>query len=310
MIVDTHVHIMSFPSLDNLGDKIRTMEDGIGFRTKYPDLYHAPQRETPTDNTDALIETMDRHGVVHALVQARPGKITNEQVAAAAARHPDRLSALARVGTEQVAYGYAEDPAPLREQAPEIIGQAIERLGMKGMGETLARCLTSEIHPERIARDFEPLMRTLARHGVPIQIPTAWSQFLGGLVYGDPLWVDEVAGRNPDVPIILTKMGRSIQHLFDNAMMVALRNANVYFDLVGSSPAHVRQAVDKLGSERILFGTDWSATWRWMTEPADIYTQRLRLVDASGLSEAERENVLWKNAVRLFKLEVPAPAAA
>src|SRR5205807_851343 len=51
MIIDTHVHILNFPSLDDLGDKIRTMEDGIAFRTKFPDLYYAVQRETPSDNT-------------------------------------------------------------------------------------------------------------------------------------------------------------------------------------------------------------------------------------------------------------------
>ena len=44
---------------------------------------------------------------------------------------------------------------------------------MKGMGEMLPRTITNEIHPEKIARDFEPLMRTLARYDVPIQIPTA-----------------------------------------------------------------------------------------------------------------------------------------
>ncbi len=313
MIVDSHVHILNFPSLDDLGDKIRTMEDGIAFRTKYPELYYAVQRETPSDNTDALIATMDRYGVAHALVQARPGKITNDQVAAAAHRHPTRLSPLVRVGTDQVAFGYAEDPTPLREQAPAIIADGIERLGMKGMGETLPRTITNEIHPERIARDFAPIMRTLAKYQVPIQIPTGWSQFVGGLYYGDPLWVDEVAGQNPDVPVILTKMGRSIQHMFDNAMMVALRNANVYFDIVGTSPAHLRHALDKLGSERILFGTDWSATWRWMTKPADIYTQRLGTVQAAELTETERENVLWRNAARLFKLDVESlvePATA
>jgi hypothetical protein len=32
----------------------------------------------------------------------------------------------------------------------------------------------------------------------------------GGLFPGDPLWADEVALRHPTVPIILTKMGRSI----------------------------------------------------------------------------------------------------
>src|SRR3954465_4454485 len=122
---------------------------------------------------------MDRYNVAHALVQARPGKISNEQVAAAAHRHPGRLSPLVRVGTEQVAFGYADDPAPLREQTPEIVAHGIEKLGMEATGEMLPRPIPKESPPEETAGAFEPLMRTLARYGVPIQIPTGWSQFVG-----------------------------------------------------------------------------------------------------------------------------------
>jgi predicted TIM-barrel fold metal-dependent hydrolase len=67
---------------------------------------------------------------------------------------------------------------------------------MKGVGEIFIRSLTNEIHPERIAKDLEGLMGVVARNDVPIQFPTAWSQFPGGLFYGDPLWVDEVAMRH------------------------------------------------------------------------------------------------------------------
>jgi hypothetical protein len=127
------------------------------------------------------------------------------------------------------------------------------------------RSLTSEIHPEKIAKDLDGMMKVVAKHGAPIQFPTAWSQFPGGLFYGDPLWVDEVAMRYPSVPIILTKMGRSIGRYFDSAMTVAMRNVNIYFDVVGTNPQHLRFAIDKIGAHRILFGTDWSATWRWIS---------------------------------------------
>jgi len=60
----------------------------------------------------------------------------------------------------------------------------------------------------------ETVLRVVEKHGVPIRFPTAWPQFPGGHFYGDPLWADEVAGRHPRVPIILTKMGRSITRYF------------------------------------------------------------------------------------------------
>jgi predicted TIM-barrel fold metal-dependent hydrolase len=115
--------------------------------------------------------------------------------------------------------------------------------------------------------------------------------------------VDEVAMRHPDVPIILTKMGRSIDRYFESALTVAMRNVNIYFDVVGTNAQHLRVAIDKIGSERILFGTDWSATWRWITVPTTLHKLRMNVLDNAKLTLKEREQILWDNAVRLFKLE-------
>ena len=70
------------------------------------------------DNTDDLVADMDRNGVDFALVQARAGFVSNDLVAAAAKRHPERMVALARVGHDQEAmaviqtafgYGYFQE---------------------------------------------------------------------------------------------------------------------------------------------------------------------------------------------------------
>jgi len=303
MIIDTHVHILSYPSLEDLSDKIKTTEDLISFRTRCPDLYNATLTEKPVDNSQHLISDMDRHGVSYALVQARPGSVTNQQVANVVKKHPDRLFGLLRIGHDQEAAGYLADPTPVRENAPEEIQFCIERLHMKGMGEIFVRAFTTEIHPEKIARDLEPIMTALAKYKVPAQFPTAWSQFPGGLYYGNPIFVDEVAQRHPDVPIVLTKMGRGIGYYFDTSLAVAMRNTNVYFDTVGTSGSHLRIAVDKIGAERIMFGTDWSATWRWISKPADLHTIRLKTLDEAKLSYSEREQILWKTAAQVFKIE-------
>jgi predicted TIM-barrel fold metal-dependent hydrolase len=236
------------------------------------------------------------------LVQARPGNISNHQVAEVARKHPDRLFPLFSFAKEQQVIGYQRDTRPVVEQAAAEIPYCVETLGMKGMGETSMRALTRSIHPEDIADDLEPILAQLDRYQLPIQIMTAWTQFKGGLWFGDPIWVDEIAGRHPRVPVILTKMGRSIQTYFDHAMVVALRNTNVYFDTVGTSPQHLRYAVDKLGAHRVMFGTDWSSTWRWVRKPADVYTMRLNVIEQAGLTPEEREWVLWRTAATVFKL--------
>lgn len=310
MIIDSHIHIYSFPSFRDLSKHIRTMEDAIAFRTRYPDLYQCNNTESPVDNTDDLVADMDRNGVDFALVQARAGYVSNDLVAAAAKRHPHRMAALGRVGHDQEAAGYHEDPGPTREAAPAELERCLGTLGMKGIGETFVRALTDHVNPEKIARDLSGIMKVAEKYQVPIQFPTAWSQFPGGLFYGDPLWADEVAARHPRVPVILTKMGRSITRYFDSAMSVAMRNVNIYFDVVGTNPQHLRFAIDKIGADRILFGTDWSATWRWLSVPATLHQIRLKVLDDAKLSESEREQILWKNAARLFKLESRVQSAA
>lgn len=302
MIVDTHTHVYSFPSFRDLSKYIRTTEDLIAFRTRYPDLYQCSLTEDPVDNSDELVADMDKNGVAVALIQARPGYVSNDLVAQAAKRHPDRLLALARVGHDQEAAGYHEDPSEAREQAPEEIERCLTKLGMVGVGEICVRSLTNEIHPERIAGHLDGMMQVVAKHKVPIQFPTAWTQFPGGLFYGDPLWVDEVALRHPGVPIILTKMGRSIGHYFDSAMTVAMRNANVYFDVVGTNAQHLRFAIDKIGADRILFGTDWSATWRWISAPTTLHKLRMKVLEDAKLTESERKKILRDNAVNVFNL--------
>ena len=52
-----------------------------------------------------------------------------------AARHPDRLQAIARVGHDQEAAGYHDDPGPTRERAPEEIERCLTKLKMRGVGE-------------------------------------------------------------------------------------------------------------------------------------------------------------------------------
>ena len=304
MIIDTHIHVWSYPALANAREQIKNTQDLISFRTRFPDLYDRTLHEDPMDNSDQLVADMDEFGIDKAFVQARPGSVTNDQVAESVRRHPDRLYGMMRIGHDQeAAYKYLDDPAPVREAAGDEVKHCMEDLGMKGLGEIFVRALTAEIDPEKIANDLAPMMDAVQKYKVPVQFPTAWSQFPGGLFYGNPIWVDEVAARYPDVPIILTKMGRSLITYYEPCLTVAMRNENVYFDVVGTNAEHLRHALDHLGSERILFGSDWSATWSCVREPAPLYTMRLKVLEDANCTEEERENILWRNATHLFRLD-------
>ena len=97
-------------------------------------------------------------------------------------------------------------------------------------------------------------------------------------------------------------MGRSIGRYFDSSMTVAMRNENVYLDVVGTSAEHLRFALDRIGAHRILFGTDWSATWRWVRVPSSLHEQRFKVLDDANLTDEERRLIMTENAVKLFKL--------
>jgi predicted TIM-barrel fold metal-dependent hydrolase len=291
-------------------DHLRTIKDIIAFRTRFPDVHKRMWQEKPIENSDELIVDMDNHGIDISVVQVfRTPHQSNDDVVAAVKKHPGRIVGLGRFECKEgVDVQSWNDPEIARKLAPDLVHHFIEELGMVGLGETNVRLFTNSIHPEQIALDLKPMMQAVAHYKVPIQIQTAWHQFKGRLFWSNPEWVDEIAGEHPEVPIILTKMGRSINYYFDICMVVALRNVNVHFDIVETSPEHLRRAVDELGADRVMFGTDWSATQRWVRNP-DLYNRTLKVVEDAKLTPDEREWVLWKTAAKVFKLDLKEIAA-
>ena len=59
MIIDTHIHVWSYPVLAEARDHIRTTQDLVAFRTRFPELYERTLTEDPIDNSDQLIADMD-----------------------------------------------------------------------------------------------------------------------------------------------------------------------------------------------------------------------------------------------------------
>ena len=327
MIIDAHIHPIGVGrSFADLGDKIKRVEDAISFNSRYPELYRKRFEEEPVDFCGALIGDMDRYNIDKGLIQLTTGAGTNDLVADAVSEHPGRLSGLiagwatsygrwdglevtsgaggsaARARRSSWEMPSEKQLAAARERAAEEIERCVKEHKMVGVGEMGPRAFSTEVHPEKIARDMRPWMDVAAKHRLPVQFTTGWTQFPGGLLYADPVWTDEIAGRYPEVPIVLTKMGRGL-HYFDTALSVAMRNVNVYFDTVGTIGSHIRTAVDTIGAHRIMFGSDWSPTWRWVSEPADLYTLRKRTLDDANLTDAEREQIESRTAAKLFGLD-------
>ena len=306
-LLDCHVHVGGSPALAGLIDQVQTPKDWLALRGKQPEEFAKAASQSQVDNSEDLIARMDEHGVTHAIIQATPGKdASNQLVAEAARQHKGRFFPIYRpealLGDLGTGTMQSPDKKQLRQNARQVadeIESVFPGLGMIGMGEFITGgFVTTALDPIEIARDMAPIMEALRPKKLPIQLPTGSSGWKGGLYYVyEPLWVDELAGNFPDVPIILTKMGRGMRTSFDACTVVAKRNANVYFDLTDSRAEHIREAIDEIGAQRIMFGTDLHGL-----SVNYAYDVGFEIVDGAHPSAEEREWISWRTADTVYQL--------
>jgi predicted TIM-barrel fold metal-dependent hydrolase len=303
-LIDVHAHLGSGPTVAELAPSIRSSADWGALRSAQPEKFAQAFSEDAVDDSAVLLGAMDRYGVTHAIIQTAPAKGTSNQMVLDAAKNsngrffptyrPEAISNAAARGTLGVDYG-GEVSAVVRQIADELQSPAMS--ATLGVGEVVP--ITTEIHPAKIVRDMAPIMEVLkARGDLPIQFPTGYTGWKGVHYYVfSPVWADEVAGTFPTVPIVFTKMGRGIQASFDACLSVAMRNANVFFDMTDTTAAHLRHAISVIGADRIMYGSDLSAMSAYHST-----LDNLRTAIEARLSAEEREQIAWKTANQIYKL--------
>lgn len=96
------------------------------------------------------------------------------------------------------------------------------------------------------------------------------------------------ADKYPGMKLIIAHLG-SLEHI---EAVASAKNGNIYVDTSGGNSAMnniIEYAVGRIGSEKILFGTD--------TYACAYSYPRIALAD---LTMEDKENILWRNAMRLF----------
>jgi predicted TIM-barrel fold metal-dependent hydrolase len=153
-----------------------------------------------------------------------------------------------------------------------------------------------------------PLFELAQRYDIPVFFHTGF----GGpnpqsfvpkfrISLSDPLLLEDVAIRFPQLKIVIMHMGWPF---YDHALYMLFAYENVYLDtatvnwLLGKKLFNrmLEEAVDTVGSDRILFGTD-QMVWPQMITPA---VESIR--SAPFLSEQDKRNILGENARRLLKI--------
>jgi len=157
---------------------------------------------------------------------------------------------------------------------------------------------------------LRPALELAEKHRVPVMVHTGDTFHpRAKLKYAHPLHVDEVAVDWPGVNFVICHLGNP--WLRDTAELM-YKNPNVYADISGlvleefTAPLekHMRVQVEEFlvysgEPDKVLYGTDW---------PLVRMGPYLRFVEGLPMEPEAREQLMWKNAARLFRID-PAAAA-
>jgi predicted TIM-barrel fold metal-dependent hydrolase len=109
-----------------------------------------------------------------------------------------------------------------------------------------------------------------------------------------PLGIGALARRFPDVPVLMDHMG--YREWVGDAIEVARDNPNVYLGttIAAFEPMAVARAVDALGPERVVYGSNWPNLY------SDLAVQALRRY---GFGARAEELIFGNNLARILGLE-------
>jgi predicted TIM-barrel fold metal-dependent hydrolase len=104
-------------------------------------------------------------------------------------------------------------------------------------------------------------------------------------------FIEVIPKHFPQLPLVLAHAGIS---QYKMAITMAQRYENIYLELSGQPTQHIRHALSVLGSERLLFGTDW---------PFWNQSLALRAVrEAVENDHAAAQRILYRNAKNLLQI--------
>ena len=295
-ISDSHCHFFSARFLEILTKDRRDLPEG-DHATAVAGLLGWQAPGTSEALADRWVAELDRQQLDRAaLIASIPGD--EESVATAVARHPTRFVGFFMLN-------------PAAADAAERVSRAL------GDWKLRTVCLFPAMHQyrlsdERVTAIFEAASSRGAVLFVHCGVLTVGVRKKLGLPspfdlrLGDPLALAAVAARFPKVPVIVPHFGAG---LFREALMAADQCPNIYLDTSSSNSwiryhpgltldGVFRQALEVLGPDRLLFGTDSSFFPRgWQRQ---IFDEQRQTLDRLGVGAEAQQKIFSGNFQRLF----------
>jgi predicted TIM-barrel fold metal-dependent hydrolase len=232
---------------------------------------------------EKMLDAGRRAGIDKQVFVGDTDSAGNERVRELVDRYPDQIIGFAR--------GIRADP-----ESPATIEKYVIEHGFKGVklhnepGLPLKGLLASH-----------PIFIRAAALGVPVLIhgfheeeglsADLHDELGGGAAHFPVRLMGELGRRYPDTTFIFAHAGM----MWDKAIQAIKPYPNLYLDMSGFDPERgiVEKAVEVLGAERVLFGSD---------APGRTYAAQLAKVLHADISEGDKELILSGNAARLLNL--------
>lgn len=236
-IVNAHVHMIEL-------EKMIEKQKDIALPGGIPVLKDI-EATLPLLSPETLMAQMDEAGISQSIIFAVEAPIvyaSNEYVKALCDKYPDRLIGFASVD-------------PMAEDAVDILDKAVREYGLKGL----------KFHPplQNFFPNDEsvfPVYEKAQELDIPVAFHVGTTPFgsLCRLSQANPILIDDIAVRFPDLRIMLTHLG-TLWH--NESFMVVEKNPNVFIDtsayLYEIKDLLTMDLIDRIGADKIIFGTDY-----------------------------------------------------
>lgn len=278
MIIDFHTHL--FP------EKIReNREVYFSNEPAFRNLYQSPKSQMI--GAKEMLAAMDAGQVDKSVIFGFPWKDQklfkrhNDYIGEVVSRYPDRFIGLGCFD-------------PFSDGAVEETRRCLQQGGLSGIGELAF--YQSGIETDALAR-LKPIMEICKDRNLPVLIHT--NEPIGhnypGKTPNTLAQIYRLIDAFPQNILVLAHWGGGLFFFSLLKKEVKQRLNRVYFDTAASpylyDPNIYRLAIDLVGAEKILFGSDFP-----LLPPAKYFDE----MKAAGLSKDEIEQICGANAARLF----------
>jgi len=226
------------------------------------------------DTAEKLVQRMDQAGVAKAAISGYmnapgPNPDSLKMIGAAVEKYPDRL------------IGYARMDPWFDDACIRALEDAVAHLGIRGV----------KLHPAHYTLyPFGHLTVKLVKRAGELGLPVLFH--CGDEIMCLPYQIDRLAAQCPDTTIILAHIGGFFSG--EAALNVAARRPNVLVDTSEIPlPDMIRKAVDRLGAEKVLFGTD---------APCCDIRLEIKKVKLAGLKPDQERLVMSENYAKLMAI--------